>query len=302
LIVTSSSRVETSRPWLVTERLRLGFEEQMARLGGSSLFLDTDSARRHVADRNLPQLAGLFAVSSDPGIDIDLGLDRKLPRTRVSPYPISRRSAGLVVDTVHMDNVDGGRQATQHLVQHGHRNIAFLGLQAPEDESLLYRWSTLRERGWREAMRQIGVPTDDMSFAPSVAPKRYSDEIAAAQDAAEPIVRRRDITAVVCANDNAAMGLLAAMRAAGVPPRSWPSVVGFDGLPEARATVLTSMRLPWEDIGKAGAQFLWDRVQAGFVGGPRHLEVPMMLVSRIGPHKDWSSQVDAEALIRGASQ
>src|SRR5699024_2052399 len=125
---------------------------------------------------------------------------------------VEQGGSSAVVDTVYMDNVDGGRRATQHLAHRGHRRIGFLGLHPATGPTTFYTWSVLREQGWREAMRDLGEPVARMVFQPADTPGGFEREVEAAKAAAAPILTRRDITAVVCANDHAAVGLLAVLR------------------------------------------------------------------------------------------
>ncbi len=80
----------------------------------------------------------------------------------------------------------------------------------------------------------------------------------------------------------AALGLCAALSDAHIPRAQWPALIGFDGRPAASSFVLSSLRLPWEDIGRTAADFLWERRTQAYRGQPRLRQVPMRLIHRVG--------------------
>ncbi|WP_245708892.1 LacI family DNA-binding transcriptional regulator [Ruania alba] len=204
-----------------------------------------------------------------------------LPVVRLSPEATVASPSEPIVDTVYMDDVDGGRRAARWLAQQGHRRIAFLGLHTSRELGLAYRWSALREQGWRQAMSELGEPVAGLVFLPRKLPETFSREMETAAAAAKSILGRADITAVVCANDDTAMGLRNVLEESGVPPANRPSLIGFDDAASADGGTLTSMRLPWEDIGRKAAELLFGRASGRLIGPPQHHELPMTLVSRI---------------------
>ncbi len=75
------------------------------------------------------------------------------PWQKRSPLVFVDREPGkLTADAVVQDDVGGGRDATRHLIAHGHRSIAFMG-----DDTFT---GLLRLRGWREALDEAGLPHD----------------------------------------------------------------------------------------------------------------------------------------------
>jgi DNA-binding LacI/PurR family transcriptional regulator len=71
------------------------------------------------------------------------------------------------------------------------------------------------------------------------------------------------------------------LRVASVAQSRWPSVVGFDNLHEAEKTVLTSMRVPWEDLGRAAAHTLFLRKMGTLTGPPVERIIPLKLIPRL---------------------
>lgn len=294
-----------------------GFEGRVARRGGASLAIPIGQALESRRRGELPPLAGVFDFAYQGEAESSWGFDREgdeniVPRVGF----LGRIEDEAHSDTVSYDDFDGGRQATRHLLALGHRTIAFLALHPARDEESAPHeyscgvwnetvWSQEREQGWREALREVGV-RDGLSFHPASAPGAIAlgatreEEIEGARQVSESLVARLvargDITAVVAANDYAALGLFQALRESRVPSRSWPAVVGFDNLPGVTGQVMSSLRLPGEAIGRAAADLLWERKHKRLVGPPQHRRVAMCLHSRLSSRPQWTLLAGPAAL------
>jgi DNA-binding LacI/PurR family transcriptional regulator len=106
--------------------------------------------------------------------------------------------------------------------------------------------------------------------------------LASACAAAAQLLNVPEVTAVLAANDCAALGMCAALSDAHIPRAQWPPLIGFDRRPAPSSFVLTSLRLPWEEIGRTAADFLWERRTHVYRGQPRQRQVPMRLIHRVG--------------------
>ena len=149
--------------------------------------------------------------------------------------------------TVGVDQVAGAELGTRHLIELGHTDIVHLA--GPQD------WTEARARlqGWQNAMYAAGLRpsqhvTGDWSAASGFEVGR---EIAADEE----------VTAVFCANDQMALGLLRALSEAGrtVPDgQRGVSVVGFDDIPEAPYLIppLTTVRQDFEAVGRRAIEIL----------------------------------------------
>jgi LacI family transcriptional regulator len=152
--------------------------------------------------------------------------------------------------TVGVDDVLGGRLAMRHLLAAGHRRIAFLGggVNLPQVQSRL--------AGARLQVQEAGEPPDILSTVDTESTTVAAGRQAGKQIAAEPPGRRP--TAVFCANDLLALGLLQELvrRRLRVPEDM--AIVGFDDITfaEAAAVPLTSVRQPSRLIGRAAAELL----------------------------------------------
>ena len=205
---------------------------------------------------------------------------------------------GKIYDSVSFDNIAGGRQATEHLLSLGHRNIAFLAWHSVKEDSYDASWSLQREAGWREAMSAAKIGCEELSFHPtgSMSTRKEVEEVRAAPDLAQALKSGRDITGVVAANDLTAQKLLQALRHDHVPVSRWPSIVGFDNDPSVQKQLVTSLRLPWPEIGRTAADLLWERRAGQLAGAPQHRTVAMRLIPRLTCRKDWSQAGHQAAL------
>lgn len=264
------------------EQMRIGFEERIAQLGGACLSLEKNKATWSILTNALPDIAGFFEIELS-------GVGANLAKSGV-PCAVFKDpgSNPLVVDLVDFDNEDGGAQATRHLLTMGHERIAFLALHNEKTEGAL-TWSQQREKGWRYAMSQAGLWSEELIFRPeTIVQAPVAQHQQAACELAYRIIRRADITAVVVANVFAAAGFLQALRESGVAPGRWPAIVCFDQTPESGASVVSYMRLPWDKIGSEAAQLLWERKIGRLSGENRQRLVPMQLIPRLTCRSDWA--------------
>ncbi|WP_129664140.1 substrate-binding domain-containing protein [Phytoactinopolyspora endophytica] len=288
LVEAETSSATTS----IVDRVRFGFEERVTQLGAASATMNIDVALKRALDGTLPPIAGAFLAMPDRGEDLVAFGDASTARVRWASIPIEPQDPRMVIDMVTVDHEDGSRAATRHLWQRGHRRIAFLGLHAVADDDPRYHWSALRMQGWQEAMSQLEERVDNIFFLPETAPGSYEQQVETARRTARAIVLRRDVSAVVCASHKAALGLLSALRDAGVPPEGWPTLVAFEDTAELGGGILTSVRVPCEDIGREAAQILWERRHSRLVGKPVDRRLPMPVIRRVDSHNGWPEAGD----------
>ena len=148
---------------------------------------------------------------------------------------------------VDVNNLDGSKQATRHLVQRGARRIATI-TGPPDMPAAIDRLA-----GWRQVMAETGLADD------AVADGDFSTQ--GATGAMRRLLDRHpDLDAVFAANDLMARGALAVLAARG---RSVPhdvALIGFDDSPAATAgdPQLTTIRQPSENMGASMAEMLLD--------------------------------------------
>lgn len=173
--------------------------------------------------------------------------------------------------SLHIDNVAGGRMATEHLLALGHRDIAFVG---DVDDDLGFNPGVSRLEGYGSALSEAGIPlrSDLVRTGPHD------------RDTAHDLTRQlfassRPPTAIVATSDTQAFGVMAAVRAQGMDVPSDVSVIGFDDLEMAGHVGLTTVRQPLYESGVLGAQMLIERLE-----GSREdvdvVELPLAVMER----------------------
>jgi DNA-binding LacI/PurR family transcriptional regulator len=171
------------------------------------------------------------------------------------------------VDTVVNDEAHGVQLAVDHLVALGHVDIAHIagaGSAAPE-----------RRQGYQQAMHDRGLK-DHVR----VVPGGYA-EADGYEGARVLLDAPRPPSAVIVANDLAAMGTLTAIAEAGLRVPEDISVVGYDNtlLASLSHISLTSVNQPRQEMGRLAAQMLHDRIEGRRTRARRHVVTPT-LVSR----------------------
>jgi DNA-binding LacI/PurR family transcriptional regulator len=166
--------------------------------------------------------------------------------------------------------MEGGRMATEFLLELGHREIAFLG----DEEANLFGFdsSARRREGYEAAMTAAANPPP-----PEWVLRRPHGRDAARVAAAELLAQGPRPTAVFAASDVQAIGVLEAAQAAGVPVPDELSVIGFDNVEAAGYTGLTTVAQPLEEIGRLGADLLLRAVSGEEVPSRR---MPLEIVAR----------------------
>jgi DNA-binding LacI/PurR family transcriptional regulator len=199
---------------------------------------------------------------------------RSLARLVESRVPIVLLdSAGTGAPSVVTDDVEGGRVATRHLIELGHRHIAFIGDEP--DNPLGFTSSSARERGYHETMAAAGLTVGpaDVRHGPHVrlVARRMAEELLAGDD--RP-------TAVFAASDTQALGVLEAARAAGLDVPGDVSVVGFDDIEVSSYAGLTTVRQPLFESGRIATELLLESLAAEDPLGESELRLDLELVVR----------------------
>ncbi|GAA2870426.1 LacI family DNA-binding transcriptional regulator [Microbacterium arabinogalactanolyticum] len=148
-------------------------------------------------------------------------------------------------DGLHSVGVDfsvGAREATEHLIGHGYREIAFAGSAARYDA---------RERGWREALTSAHLPLGPLVHTPFTYQGGYDAAVELLDGASRP-------RAVLAASDQIAIGMLAAFGERGVRVPDDIAIVSFDGTVVADFVWprLTTAVQPLEQMADAAVRLL----------------------------------------------
>ncbi|HJX43272.1 MAG TPA: LacI family DNA-binding transcriptional regulator [Geodermatophilus sp.] len=171
-----------------------------------------------------------------------------------TPVPLVtvRVTGGEGRPAVSVDQRAGARLATAHLLSLGHRTVHHVTGPGDSQEA------RGRTAGWREVLDTAGAPVPP----PLVGDWTASSGHAAGRRLAGRIREGEEVTAVFLANDQMALGLLAALHEEGLSVPGDVSVVGFDDLPEAPylAPPLTTVRQDFAELGRRGVQLVLARL------------------------------------------
>lgn len=138
---------------------------------------------------------------------------------------------------VDVDGAAGAVLATEHLVARAHRRIAWIGWRK---ESWI---GEDRRSGWSRTMHAHELPTSGLAC-------RVEDSIASGRDAAARLLDEAAPTAMLCASDTLAIGVLHTLAERGLRPGADVAVAGFDDSQVAQVVPggLTSVRQPLEQV------------------------------------------------------
>ena len=173
--------------------------------------------------------------------------------------------------SVTVDNEGGIMQAVAHLVAHGHQNIAFVaGYDTVGSDS------EARLHGYREGLAQNGLTFDPDLVAYGLhAP-------GPGYEATTSLLRRgKPFSAIIASNDDSALGVMDALRAAGKIVPQDIAVIGFDDRPEARAQIplLSTVHHPMFELGYTSLELLAQIIK-GEAPSDAHVRIPTHLVIR----------------------
>ncbi len=182
---------------------------------------------------------------------------------RMQPLVVTGRSLkapGLFA--MHFDNFEGGRLATQHLLQLGHRRIAFIAGDSDHPDA------TERLRGYQAALEQAGI-----AYEPNlVVPGEYL-EVSGLLAVDRLLGTGQRFTAIFAANDQMAVGAALGLQRRSLRVPEDVSIVGFDDLPTSQYAIppLTSIEQPAYELGRLAAQGLLQML----AGGKPNITMPL---------------------------
>jgi len=211
------------------------------------------------------RVGGIILLSVDDSLLIEQCIALGVPIVL-----INAEHPGLPIDTFLPDNQFGPLLAMRHLIEQGHRRILHL-------THIVRRTIQRRHEAYRAALEEAGIPYD---------PALVVDTNISAEGGYEVTKRilaenKLDFTAIFCANDITAIGVLRAMQEAGRSVPEDVSVVGYDDIAMAAflSPPLTTVRIEREELGSLAVRRLIERATSPILT-PIRVELAARLVKR----------------------
>lgn len=229
----------------------LGYSVMIAAVDAADL-ASVHSALEHLLDQDA---AGVIVIG--PSAHTHDAVAEAAPRVPVMTMHGTHEGDGFIGQTL------GVQAAVDHLLQLGHTRIAHIAGPAEWSEA------ESRRRGFIASLQAAGLEPA------AIVPSDWSAD--AGYGAGQQLLRDADATAVVCANDQIALGLLHAAAEAGIPVPGRLSIVGFDDTPESRhfSPPLTTLRQDFTEIGRRAVASIVEAL-AGGRSAAEHVAEPLV--------------------------
>lgn len=229
--------------------------EDVAQQAGYRLFI---AASQHDASREQKIVQSLMEHRADGVIICSSSYSAEQGRQLLeNGFPIvvvNHQGAENFHYSIFHDDIDGSRHITRHLIDLGHRKIAYLG------NSLSGRTTLDRLSGYQSELESAGIdiPAGYIHHVAGGDPRSGQQSLAHFLDLPHPP------TAIVCFNDMLAIGVLRGCREAGISVPDELSVTGFDNITFSAYTwpALTTFDQPKQSIGSEAASLLLDLLSA----------------------------------------
>ena len=175
----------------------------------------------------------------------------ELNQSKLPVALVNRQVEGLSEACTSLDNEKGGYLATRHLLELGHKDIAYIS--GPTDKCD----ASLRLEGHKRALSEAGLPTNPQLIFNG----DYSEEDGKI-GLLELMARDVPFTALVCANDWMASGAISCARDLGMSLPHDLSVVGFDDVVFAHHVFprLTTVSNPIAEMAEMSAKYILNKV------------------------------------------
>lgn len=244
-------------------RILIGAEQACRQRGYRILF-------HSVSDEETDPKLGLAPDHGIRGCLIAGGL-RKKSLDRILDWGVPVVLTDLLVDgstsAVGPDYASGTRQALEHLVNLGHRKVGFVGF--PNSEKYQTFWQKLEQLDLRYNPHWV-----QFLQLPDVEPG-----ILAGFHAMQAMLAGGSLpTALLATNDLVAMGVIEALKLAGIDVPGALSVIGYDDLGRDGNPPLTTIRSYPEEVGRIAARMLMEQLEGK--PSPNRVAVPAELTVR----------------------
>lgn len=235
---------------------------------------DTDNEARYLQQfAENPSVRGVLIV---PSTDQENDSSYERLRSSQTPFVFVVRPDGvnaeeeIEADAVMTNHRQGARKVVQHLIDLGHRRIAYIGAARPRKDN--------HKAGYIQALQEAGIPIDEQLIVTT------ADNAEDAGLVGTQMLLERDIefTAIFARIDTTALKVLSELRHAGIRVPEDVSLVGFDNTQLAQhiQPTLTSVDHSLSEIGRLAIWLLLDRLEEHYDGPARKVIISPRVVIR----------------------
>ncbi len=176
------------------------------------------------------------------------------------------------LNCIEIDDFHGGQMAASHLLEKGHRRIAFVGDKEPHDFEL--HPAGMRLKGFLQVLQKTGIEVPETYL------RQFDDTQADAMQAARELLSLpTPPTAIFAAADVQALSVLKVAREMNFKVPEQLAVIGFDDIDFAEYADLTTIRQHLDESGRLAVETLMTRI-ASPSRPPQHINLPLQLVER----------------------
>jgi DNA-binding LacI/PurR family transcriptional regulator len=178
-----------------------------------------------------------------------------VPMVGIVETPVGNEGEGK--PWVWINDREAASEATAYLLGLGHRTVHYISIPPSTDAS------PQRLDGWRSALEAAGAEV------PDPVPGGWQPQ--SGYEAGRLLAADPTVTAVLCGNDDLALGVMRAMQEAGRAIPGDVSVVGFDDIPQSAfyTPALSTVRLDFTELGRASFALLQELIGAGGQARPQ---------------------------------
>ena len=208
------------------------------------------------------RVEGMIVIANWTVVDINLLAD--LEKRNIPTVLIGRELENDTINSILVDNENGGRLALQHLHSLQHRKIAFVrGPKTVVDSPI--RWS-----GINAYAHSVGLSIDPKLVVELPDRKEPNSSFEGGYRAVEELLqRKKPFTAVLAFDDMTALGVIRGLTERGIKVPDQCSVIGFDDVAPAALAIpsLTTVRQPMEAMGSSAVELVVESLTADLSPG-----------------------------------